>query len=110
MMTWTWNTLTLAAGVVGLILSAGFVARYLWEAGRDALNNPVGRFFITRKILLAVLFVTVILNRVDLAWWEGVQEPATALLIAAFAVQTVWPYRLLVEAQKEARMKEDLKR
>lgn len=107
-MTWTWSHLTLAACVFGLIAAAIFVVRYLWEAGTDAWRNPFGRYLLTRKALLAVLFSVVLLNRADhLDWWGRLQEPVTAILMAAFAIQTFQPYRLLVKAQRDAKTTTD---
>lgn len=106
-----WNWLTVAAGVVGLAASIVFLTQYLWKAGLDAWRNPFGRYLIVRKVLLAGLFATVILNRAPWNWWESIREPAIALLITAFAVQTFWPYRLLLKAQDQAQLdKEEAER
>ncbi len=105
----TWTMITLAACVFGLIAAVGFVARYLWESGTEAWRNPFGRYLLTRKTLLAALFILVLLNRADhLDWWDALQEPVTAILIWAFALQTFQPYRLLVKAQKDAKTTTDL--
>lgn len=105
----SWAGLTLAASGVGLLASVIFLVAYLRKAGADAWRNPFGRYLISRKALLAVLFLTIILNRVQPHWWwDSARVPVTALLMTAFAVQTFWPYRLLLKAQEEAqRMEED---
>lgn len=97
-----WDVMTVAAGVLGLVAAISFVARYLWESGVDAWRSPFGRFLLTRKILLSALFGTVIMNRLAGDWWQDYREPSAAIMITAFALQTFWPYRLLLKAQHEA--------
>lgn len=107
-----WDVITLVAGLVGLAAALTFLATYLHRSGVDAWHNPFGRYLIVRKLLLSGLFVAVVLNRLadGTGWWTTIQEPAMALLISAFALQTFWPYRLLLKAQEEAQLKEEASR
>lgn len=95
---WTW--ITMAAVVVGLVAAVWFVIRLQMEAGWSWRTNPFGRYLMTRKALLAVLFLVVILNRIGPDWWDLLRAPVTAVLMAAFALQTFVPYRLLMAAQR----------
>ncbi len=105
-----WDWLTVAAVVIGMIAALAFVVRYQYVAGwswwrqPDGRRNLFGRFLMARKLLLAVLFAVVLLNR----WqpdWEA-RKAVTAVLMLAFALHTFVPYRLIGEAQKERREKE----
>jgi D-alanyl-lipoteichoic acid acyltransferase DltB (MBOAT superfamily) len=105
-----WGWLTLAAVVIGFIAASAFVVRYQWVAGftwwrnPDGTRNLFGRFLMIRKILLSVLFIVVLLNRLAPGWHA--QKAVTAVLMAAFALHTFVPYRLLTEAQRASRKEE----
>lgn len=100
-----WDFLQLVAALGGLLGALLFVARYYFEAGKEAWRNPFGRFLLKRKSLLSVFFLYVILGRVvpgdyyTPERWAG-QDFSLFILLAWFAFQTWTPYRLLVEAQK----------
>lgn len=100
---WGWDWLQVIACGVGIVAALLFTGRYWHEAGRDALKNPFGRFMLTRKALLSCFFTLVLINRahsgvVSPDEWTG-QDFVTALVFAAFALQTWQPYRLLMEAR-----------
>lgn len=98
---WAW--ITGGAALVGLAAALWFVIRLQMEAGWDWRRNPFGRYLMTRKLLLAALFILIIMNRVGPDWWgELVRPPLTAVLMTAFALQTFVPYRLLMKAQTQA--------
>lgn len=105
-----WGAATLAASVLGLAASLWFIGWYLWWAGADAWRNPFGRYLVTRKALLALLFATFILGRLGPEWWREWRRPLMALLVTAFALQTFVPYRLLRMAQDAAREEERVDR
>lgn len=100
-----WDHLTIVAVLIGLVAALAFVIRYQWVAGStwwrqpDGSPNLFGRFLMTRKILLSILFAVVLANR----WYPGweAQRAVTAVLMLLFALHTFVPYRLLTEAQKE---------
>lgn len=64
-------------------------------------DTAIGRWLFNRKLLLASIFTLILLNRA-FGDWPG-RLPATFILMAAYAVQTFTPYRLLVRAQREVR-------
>lgn len=97
-----WMWVTMAAVVVGFIACVWFVIQLQTEAGWSWWDNPFGRFLMVRKILLALLFLLVMLNRVGPEWWDLWRIPLTAILMSAFALQTFVPYRLLVRANRQA--------
>lgn len=95
-----WDSMALGAAVIGLALAGWFVIQYQRQVGWDWWRNPFGRFLMTRKIMLVLLFGNAIVNRVfiDSATWR---EASSAVLLTLFAVQTIVPYRLLMKAQRD---------
>jgi hypothetical protein len=95
-----WDYLALTAAFIGLCLSTWFVIQYQRQVGWDWWNNPFGRFLMTRKLMLSLLFGNAIINRlvIDSVTWR---EASGAILLTLFAVQTIVPYRLLMKAQRE---------
>ena len=94
-----WDSLALAAAVIGFCLAGWFVIQYQRQVGWDWWRNPFGRFLMTRKLMLVLLFGNAIVNRVfiDNAEWR---QASSAVILTLFAVQTVVPYRLLMKAQR----------
>jgi DMSO reductase anchor subunit len=103
-----WNTITIVACAVGLVACVSFAAAYQYEVGWDWTRNPMGRYLMTRKLLLGGLFVTILLNRF-IPGWSG-RLAVTALLMSLFAVQTFVPYRLLKKVQKPDHANEEAQR
>ena len=94
-----WEWITVVAVAVGLVASLLFVVRFQLEVGWSWWYNPFGRFLMTRKILLAALFATVLTNMVIGRSWTG-REAWTAILMVAFALQTFIPSRLLARVSR----------
>lgn len=95
-----WDSLALVAAVIGLALAGWFVIQYQHAVGWSWWRNPFGRFLMTRKLMLVLLFGNAIVNRmfVDNDEWR---QASSAVLLTLFAVQTVVPYRLLMKAQRD---------
>ena len=111
MFEWTgWDWLQVIAAAVGFFVCVLFVTMYLYTAGKDAWNNPFGRFLLVRKSTLSLLFLFILFNRyksgivVGPDLWTG-QDAFWAILLSVFAAETVIPYRLMVSAQ--ARQKKE---
>jgi putative copper export protein len=95
-----WDSLALVAAIIGLILAGWFVVQYQRQVGWDWWRNPFGRFLMTRKLMLVLLFGNAIVNRLiinDETW----RQASSAVLLTLFAVQTLVPYRLLMKAQRD---------
>jgi hypothetical protein len=107
-----WDYGQVGAAFVGLVAAAWFVYRVFRTAGWDWRRNPFGRFLVQRKALLALFFTYMITSRFLTGAihtppaWPG-QDFLLFVLLTCFALQTFVPYRLLMEAQKEAQMKEE---
>lgn len=99
-----WNWITMGAVVLGMVGALAFVIRLQVEAGFSWWHNPFGRFLMTRKILLVLLFAVVLANRLAPGW--SAREAVTTVVMVAFALQTFIPYRLLMKVQREAHSKE----
>jgi hypothetical protein len=98
-----WRLITIGACVVGLVAAVVFVVAYQVKVGwtwwrlPDGSPNQFGRFLMTRKLLLASLFVLILSNRF---WPDWSARPfVTATLMVLFALQTFVPYRLLMKVQ-----------
>lgn len=96
-----WDYVALVGCFVGLILAGLFAVEYHRRTNGDWRRNPFGRFLVTRKLLLCLLFANAILNRLAEGFRETIGEVSGALLLWAFALHTVLPYRFLLEAQHE---------
>lgn len=92
-----WTPITVVACGVGLVAAVVFAVAFQWMAGWDWLRNPMGRYLMSRKVLLAGLFVVILANRF-FPGWPG-RQMVTAILMSLFAVQTFVPYRLLLKVQ-----------
>ena len=95
-----WDWVVYAACVIGGLAALTFVVKFQIESRGAWRDNPFGRFLMTRKILLFVLFTTVMTYRLY-GDWPG-RRILVALMMVAFAFQTFVPYRLLMRAQAEA--------
>lgn len=112
-MSWEWATgpgwtyAIMVTVAVGLVACVVFVVDYHRRTGGGWRHNRFGRYLMTRKILLGCLFALVLINSTIGRDWP-LRQPLTFVLMSAFALQTFWPYRLLLEAQHEAREKEEV--
>jgi hypothetical protein len=95
-----WGWITIFACAVGLVAAMSFVVAYQVQVGWDWWHNPYGRYLMTRKALLAGLFVVILLNRFIPGW--PARLFVTAVLMSLFALQTFVPYRLLMRVQHGA--------
>ena len=95
-----WRWLTLAACGFGLLASLAFIVTYQVRVGWEWTRNPFGRFLMVRAALLTALFTLIFTNRF-LPAWEG-RIALTAVLMSAYAIQAVVPYRLLMKVQDRA--------
>jgi len=96
-----WDYLVLIACIAGLVLAAWFAISYQAQSRGAWRDTAVGRFLMTRKILLAVLFATILSYRL-FGDWPG-RRPIVALMLVAFAFQTYLPQKMLMEAQRARR-------
>lgn len=93
-----WRWITVAAVVIGFIGCVIFVIRYHVATGGKWQNNRFGRYLMTRKLLLGILFGFVLINRF-VEEWPG-RRPILALLMLAFALQTFVPLKILLDTQE----------
>jgi hypothetical protein len=98
-----WRAITIGACAVGLVAALAFVVAYQmkvgwsWWRNPDGTPNRFGRFLMTRKLLLAILFILILSNRITPEW--AARPFVTATLMVLFALQTFVPYRLLMKVQ-----------
>lgn len=94
-----WVTLIVLACWVGVVLASSFVVRYHVMTGGAWHRTPEGRWTLYRRAMeMSILGLTLINYYIPA--WPGML-PISALVMAAYAVQTYVPHHLLSRAHRE---------
>lgn len=100
------NNAFLIVTIVGLCVSLTFITAFHLKTGGAWRDSETGRWLMLFQFDITLLFSAIIANRSS-EWWRGWsgRDWVMLALYTAFALQALWPLRLLWRIEPQMRRK-----